>query len=33
MRVKFGLVIVTLGCPLANAFRVVETILHEVIRK
>ena len=30
---KFGSVIVMLGCPLANAFRVVHTIPHEVMGK
>ena len=30
---KFGSVIVLLGCPLANAFRVVHTIPHEVMGK
>ena len=28
---KFGSVIAMLGCPLANAFRVVHTIPHEVM--
>ena len=30
---KFGSDIVMLGCPLANAFRVVHTIPHEVMGK
>ena len=28
---KFGSLIAMLGCPLANAFQVVHTILHEVM--
>ena len=30
---KFGSVIAMLGCPLANAFRVVHTIPHQVMGK
>ena len=34
VEVRFGSVVAAmLGCPLASAFRVVHTILHEVIGK